>query len=73
MQIVPAPCLLPLFCVGIFSHRAVVLEACVLSLQQRPVKQVACGYAHTAALTYDGEVWTWGSNKGGCCGHHVGR
>ena len=99
---------------------------------QRPAKQVACGYSHTAVLTHSGEVWSWyvgryqvagavdvvvdvvvvdvvrilvanhtsmnesefifalqtltymsvvrnlciphrGSNKGGGCGHHVGR
>jgi hypothetical protein len=37
------------------------------------VRQVACGYSHTAVLTHEGEVWSWGSNKGGGCGHDVSR
>ena len=29
---------------------------------------VACGAAHTVALTDDGAVWTWGDNGGGQLG-----
>lgn len=34
-------------------------------LRGNPVKQVSCGYSHTAAVTVEGELWTWGSNRGG--------
>ena len=31
-------------------------------------KQVACGFAHTAAIKTDGTLWTWGSNAYGGLG-----
>ncbi|EGG23711.1 ankyrin repeat-containing protein [Cavenderia fasciculata] len=33
-----------------------------------PLKQVACGYNHALALTADGRVLSWGSNKNGALG-----
>lgn len=33
-----------------------------------PVKQVAAGTNHSAALTAQGELFLWGSNASGCCG-----
>ena len=30
---------------------------------------VSCGVGHSAALTKEGEVYTWGSNNGGQLGH----
>ncbi|RQM25688.1 hypothetical protein B5M09_005196 [Aphanomyces astaci] len=38
-------------------------------LQGVPVSNVSCGNAHTAAVSVDGEVYTWGNNTGGCTGH----
>ena len=34
-----------------------------------PVKQLSAGFSHQAAVTIDGELFTWGDNRGGCCGH----
>ncbi|KDO30231.1 hypothetical protein SPRG_19786 [Saprolegnia parasitica CBS 223.65] len=33
------------------------------------VTALACGNAHTAAVSIDGELFTWGNNVGGCTGH----
>ena len=41
----------------------------VLDLEGRKVVQVACGYAHTLALTADGGVYAWGCNRYGQLGH----
>ncbi|OQS05189.1 regulator of chromosome condensation (RCC1) [Thraustotheca clavata] len=38
----------------------------LLSIQ---VTSIVCGNAHTAAVTVDGELYTWGNNVGGCTGH----
>lgn len=40
----------------------------VHSLEGVPIKQVAAGYMHTVVLSAEGEVFSWGFNKGGCCG-----
>lgn len=37
----------------------------------RPIAKVGCGNAHTAIVSCDGEMYTWGSNKGGCTGHPI--
>eukprot|EP01036_Dinobryon_divergens_P039279 gene39279-51754_t len=39
------------------------------SMEKYPIKQVAAGYQHSVLLTADGEVYSWGNNKGICCGH----
>lgn len=41
----------------------------VESLLKHPVKQVSAGYSHQAVVTWDGELYTWGINRNGCCGH----
>lgn len=33
--------------------------------------KVSCGNAHTALVSCDGELYTWGNNAGGCTGHPV--
>ena len=43
----------------------------VEELYDYPVKQIDCGYSFTAAVTFDGELYTWGSNKGGALGHPI--
>lgn len=40
------------------------------ALMTKTCVQVACGYAHTVALTADHNVFGWGSNNIGQCGHH---
>lgn len=41
------------------------------SLSNVRVVQVSCGYDHTAALSSNGSVWTWGSNTYGQLGHRI--
>lgn len=33
------------------------------------IKMVACGNAHTLALSTDGSIYSWGSGESGCLGH----
>ncbi|OQR95219.1 regulator of chromosome condensation (RCC1) [Achlya hypogyna] len=35
------------------------------------ITAISCGNAHTAAVSIDGEVYTWGNNVGGCTGHDL--
>lgn len=37
----------------------------------RPIEKVGCGNAHTAVVTCDGELYSWGHNVGGCTGHPI--
>ena len=39
------------------------------SMKNKPVKSIACGNNHSAAVTVCSEVYTWGSNAHGCSGH----
>eukprot|EP00986_Skeletonema_menzelii_P005715 scaffold2117_cov141-Skeletonema_menzelii.AAC.10 len=41
------------------------------SLSSVRVVQVSCGYDHTAVLSSNGSVWTWGSNTNGQLGHRI--
>lgn len=36
-----------------------------VDIEGKKIKQVACGFKHTAAITEDGELYTWGDNKVG--------
>lgn len=38
-------------------------------LESKQVIDVACGFQHTACVTTDGEVYTWGYGKNGALGH----
>ena len=38
-------------------------------LESKKVVSVACGFQHTACVTEDGEVYTWGFGKNGALGH----
>jgi alpha-tubulin suppressor-like RCC1 family protein len=40
----------------------------VRSLQNKNILRVACGGLHSAAITQDGEVFTWGCNDDGALG-----
>lgn len=35
------------------------------------IAKVSCGNAHTALVSSEGELFTWGKNVGGCTGHSV--
>ncbi|KAF1332941.1 Regulator of chromosome condensation, partial [Globisporangium splendens] len=35
------------------------------------VTKLSCGNAHTALISTEGELFTWGKNAGGCAGHSV--
>ena len=39
------------------------------SMKGKPVKSIACGNNHSAAVTVYGEVYSWGSNAHGASGH----
>lgn len=35
------------------------------------ITRVSCGNAHTAVVSSEGELFTWGTNTGGCTGHSL--
>ncbi|KAJ3434582.1 regulator of chromosome condensation [Anaeramoeba flamelloides] len=39
------------------------------ALMNKKIRKVACGSNHTLALTYDGEVYSWGRGQDGQLGH----
>ncbi|GAB6032349.1 RCC1 and BTB domain-containing protein 2 [Chamberlinius hualienensis] len=41
------------------------------NLLPKKVIEIACGSNHSLALTQDGEVFSWGSNNYGQCGHNT--
>jgi len=38
-----------------------------------PIEQVSAGFMHQSAVSIQGELFTWGENIKGCCGHKTGR
>jgi hypothetical protein len=55
-------CILPANAGGFDTHRdAITCRGCL--------GQVACGGFHTAVVTLDGRVWTWGEGKHGQLGY----
>jgi len=40
----------------------------VVNVDGKKVKQVACGFQHTVALTEDGDVYSWGLSRFGALG-----
>ena len=36
------------------------------------VVDISCGYYHSALVTEEGEVWTWGEGEGGKLGQGAG-
>ena len=41
----------------------------IQSLQGKHVKDIACGSSHSAAITSNGELYTWGQGAHGRLGH----
>lgn len=39
------------------------------NLQGKHVREIACGSGHSAAITSNGELYTWGQNDRGQLGH----
>ncbi len=54
---------------GIFAPRFTLVR----KLKGRPVKAIAAGDSHSAAVTTEGELYTWGANTNGCAAHPVAR
>lgn len=51
------------------DHASEELPRLVAALRSTPLKAVACGGAHTAALDEQGTVYSWGLNDKGQLGH----
>jgi alpha-tubulin suppressor-like RCC1 family protein len=45
--------------------------AIVRKLKGIPVKAIGAGDSHSAAVTTEGELYTWGCNTNGCAAHPV--
>lgn len=41
----------------------------VEALQGKHIRDIACGSNQSAAITSNGELYTWGSGEDGCLGH----
>ncbi|OQR99686.1 regulator of chromosome condensation (RCC1) [Achlya hypogyna] len=41
----------------------------IQSIRGSPMRQVSCGFGHTAAVSMHGELYTWGQNVKACTGH----
>lgn len=46
-------------------------SATPLSSSVNKIATIACGGLHTAVVTQDGELFTWGSTEGGQLGHKI--
>ena len=57
------PCRVPLIYNSIEEDQQIVEEA------QPIAKQISCGKDHVQLLTSSGELYSWGNNKTGKCGH----
>jgi E3 ubiquitin-protein ligase HERC2 len=51
------------------SYEKIKFNKVITNLENVKIKQVSCGYNHTACLTDAGEVFTWGYGKDGQLGH----
>lgn len=50
-------------------HRSYDYPKMVESLQGKHVREIACGTGHSAAITTNGELYTWGQGDHGRLGH----
>ncbi|KAL3134847.1 hypothetical protein ABBQ32_007815 [Trebouxia sp. C0010 RCD-2024] len=54
---------------GLGNHQNADSPQRVYTLWGKSVKRVSCGDGCTAAITHDGELYTWGDGAGGCLGY----
>ena len=52
---------------GLFAA-SMVPEILLADLDDRKVDEIACGRGHSMCVTSDGQVYTWGDNRGGQLG-----
>jgi alpha-tubulin suppressor-like RCC1 family protein len=60
--------------IGIPTHLdffAKAKSSAPLSSSVNKITQIACGGLHTAVVTKEGELFTWGSTEGGQLGHEI--
>lgn len=55
---------------GLGTRRNYYQPQLVWGMMRKGVRQIAAGDAHSLALTYNGQVFSWGSNKVGQLGHN---
>ena len=49
--------------------RSLDIPQMVEALQAKHIRDIACGSNQSAAITSNGELYTWGSGEDGCLGH----
>ena len=49
--------------------RSLDIPQMVEALQGKHIRDIACGSNQSAAITSNGELYTWGSGEDGCLGH----
>lgn len=52
--------------VGVDSVDCLVPVKC---LEKKNIVKISCGFAHSAAITFNGSIYTWGMNDNGQCGN----
>jgi len=56
-------------CFVVYVYRSLELPQMVEALQAKHVREITCGSNQSAAITSNGELYTWGSGEDGCLGH----
>lgn len=54
-----------------YYHRSLPYPTLIQDLNGKFVRRIACGCAHSAAVTSNGELYTWGRGKNGWLGHGI--
>lgn len=49
--------------------RSLDIPQMVEALQAKHIRDITCGSNQSAAITSNGELYTWGSGEDGCLGH----
>ena len=56
-------------CLLSLSHRSYNTPKMIESLQGKHVRDISCGSGYSAAITSNGELYTWGQGHRGQLGH----